>query len=172
MQIVKFGLLSAIAIAAVACGGGAAPTPAGSTATPAGATATPGVPGATATTPPAVIGQPACALVTQGEMDAVFGGTATIEQSEDGTCSVTGPDSLIPIVIRYGENESISAAKMVVDNGEDLTVAGNPAYYGELMGGILYIEKGGQTLVLQAPLSTESKELLIGAGFAAIARFP
>ena len=170
MNILKFGVLGALAIAAVACGGGAAPTPAGSTATPAGSTATPA--GATATPGAVVGGQPACALVTQAEMDTVFGGATTIEQQEDGTCNVTGPDSIIPIVIRYGEGESISAAKLVVDNGEDLTIAGNPAYYGELMGGILYIEKAGQTLVLQAPLSTESKDVLIGAGTAAIARFP
>ncbi|HUP82732.1 MAG TPA: hypothetical protein VM284_00905, partial [Candidatus Limnocylindria bacterium] len=89
-----------------------------------------------------------------------------------GTCNVTGADSIIPIVIRYGENESISAAKLVIDNGEDLTIAGNPAYYGELMGGILYIEKAGQTLVLQAPLSTESKDALIAAATVAMARFP
>ncbi|HUP82558.1 MAG TPA: hypothetical protein VM284_00005, partial [Candidatus Limnocylindria bacterium] len=130
MHIVKFGLLSAIAIAAVACGGGSAPTPAGATATPAGATATPGAPAGTPTTAPVVPGQAACALITQAEMDIVFGGAATIEQQEDGTCNVTGADSIIPIVIRYGENESISAAKLVIDNGEDLTIAGNPAYYG------------------------------------------
>jgi hypothetical protein len=85
---------------------------------------------------------------------------------------VTGPDSIIPIVIRYGEDESIAAAKLVTENGVDLTIAGNPAYYGELMGGILYIEKAGQTLVLQAPLSTELKDALIAAGTVAITRFP
>ena len=172
MNIVKFGLLSAIAIAAVACGGGAAPT-----AQPTGGQPT-GTPGGTAaatpTTAPGTVvpGQDACALVTQVEMDAVFGGTTTIEKQDDGACNVTGPDSIIPIVIRYGVDESIAAAKLVIDDGEDLTINGNPAYYGELMGGILYIEKTGQTLVLQAPLSTESKDLLIEVGTVAITRFP
>jgi hypothetical protein len=171
MKSVKFALLGAIAMAAVACGGGATPTPAGATATPAGATATPGMPGATATTGP-VAGAGACHLVTQAEMDTVFGGTATITEDEDGTCNVTPPDSFIPIVIRYGQDESIANAKLIVENGEDLTIGGNPAYYGEFMGGILYIEKGGQTLVLQAPLSTEDKDNLIAVANIAITRFP
>ena len=99
-------------------------------------------------------------------------GQAAIEEQDDGTCNVTPADSFIPIVIRYGENESIEAAKLIVENGEDLTIGGNPAYYGEFMGGILYIEKGGQTLVLQAPLSNEDKDKLISVANVAITRFP
>lgn len=168
MHIVKFGLLSAIAIAAVACGGAAAPTPA-----PTGATPT-GTPAVTPTTAPGTVvpGQSACRLVTQADADAALGAGAKIEEQEDGSCNVTPADSFIPIVIRYGDGESIAAGKMVTDNGQDLTIGGSPAYYGELMGGILYIEKAGQTLVLQAPLSTESKDVMIALANLIITRFP
>src|SRR5690349_11477542 len=110
MHFVKFGLLSAVAIAAVACGGGTTPTPAGATATPAGATATPGTPGATPTTAPGtgVAGQNACLLITQLEADASFEGATTIATQDDGSCELTPPDSIIPVIIRYGgEGESI-----------------------------------------------------------------
>lgn len=176
MHIFKFGLLGAIAIAAVACGGAAAPTPAPTGVTPTNApTGAPtNPPAGTPTTAPGSVAPTgnACALVTQAEVDAIFGGTVTIEEQEGGECNITPPDSFIPIVIRYGEDESIAVAKMIVENGEDLTIGGNPAYYGELMGGILYIEKAGQTLVLQAPLSTELKDPMIAVANIAITRFP
>ena len=181
MHFLKFGLLTAVAIAAVACGGRTTPTPAGATPTLAGATptlagtsATPGTPGATPTTAPgtAVAGRNACLLITQLEADASFEGATTITTQDDGSCEITPPDSFIPVIIRYGEDESIAAAKLIVENGEDFTILGNPAYYGEFMGGILYIEKGGQTLVLQSPLSTEMRDQLVTIANAAIARFP
>jgi hypothetical protein len=168
MHIFRLGLLSVVALAAVACGGGAAVTP-----TPAGPGST-NAPGATAT-PASATGAPggsACRLVTQADADAALGAGATIAEEEDGSCNVTPAESIIPIVIRYGVNEDIATAKMIVDNGEDLTIGGSPAYYGELMGGILYIAKGGQTLVLQAPLSTESKDEMVALANLIITRFP
>lgn len=170
MHIVKVALLGALTIVAVACGGGASPT-----ATPAGPGASPtNAPGATATAAPGTVapGTSACALVTQADADAAFGAGATIEAQDDGSCNVTPADSFIPIVIRYGDGESIATAKLITENGQDLTIGGSPAYYGELMGGILYIEKGGQTLVLQAPLSTESKDVMIALANLIITRFP
>jgi hypothetical protein len=172
MHFVKFGLLSAVAIAAVACGGGAAPTPAGATATPAGGTPAATAAATPATTPGGQPGQGACHLVTQAEMDTVFGGTVTIVEEEDGGCNVTPPNSFIPVNIRYGVDESIAVARDIVDNDEDLTIGGNPALYGELFGGILYVEKGGQTLVLQSPLSTELRDKMIAVAEIAITRFP
>ena len=169
MHLFRVALLTALAAVAVACGGGAP-----ATATPGGPGTPTNAPGATATVAPATGGPTgsACALVTQADADAALGAGATIEEQDDGACNVTPADSIIPIVIRYGEGESIAAGKLITENGQDLTIGGSPAYYGELMGGILYIEKGGQTLVLQAPLSTESKDVMIALANLIITRFP
>ena len=98
--------------------------------------------------------------------------TVTIEPGETGDCTITPPDSFIPLVMRYGTSETIATGKLITSNGQDLTIGGSPAYYGEFAGGILYVEKGGQTLVLQAPLSTELKDKLIAVANVAITRFP
>lgn len=174
MKFVKFALVGAIAIAALACGGGT-PTSA-PTATPADGSApvvTPTAPtGTVAPTGSVAPAGSACELITQDEANLVFGGTVTIAAQDDGSCEITPPDSVLPVVIRYGDGETIDAAKLIVEDGVDVTIGGFRAFYGEIMGGILYIEKDGQTLVLQSPLSTEVKDQMIALATAAIARFP
>lgn len=113
----------------------------------------------------------ACDLVTQDELTQIFGGAPTVSAESDGSCSITPPNQFVPMVLRYGEGESIAAGKLVAGNGQDLTVGGYPAYYGELFGGILYVEKNGQTLVAQAPLNNDAKDTLVAIATAAIARF-
>lgn len=55
------------------------------------------------------------------------------------------------MVLRHDSGETIQAGKLITANGRDLTIAGNPAYYGEFAGSLLYIEKGGgRPLVVQA----------------------
>jgi hypothetical protein len=128
------------------------------------------------TIPPIVIpsvdpAQSACRLITAAEAAGVLGGTVTTNADPAGGCTLI-PSEGFPIVIRSGTSETIATAKMITSNGQDLSIGGAPAYYGELMGGLLYIEKGGQTLVFQAALSTDSKDKLIALANIAITRFP
>ena len=116
--------------------------------------------------------QSACRLITADEAASVLGGPVTVTPDPDGSCTFLPTGTFFPIVVRSGTDESIATAKMILSNGVDLTVGGAPAYYGELMGGILYIEKGGQTLVLQAALSNDMKDKLVALANIAITRFP
>jgi hypothetical protein len=97
----------------------------------------------------------ACALVSVEEMSQITGSTMSVTAATANECTY-GSDSIFPIyVVRFGFGETIEAARMITQNGRDLTIAGLPAYYGELMGGILYVERGSDTLVVQAPLQAE-----------------
>jgi hypothetical protein len=80
----------------------------------------------------------------------------SITTSADLECTY-GSSNIFPIfVVRFGcQGESIEVAKMITSEGRDLTIAGLPAYYGEPLGGILYVERGGDTLVIQAPLQAD-----------------
>ena len=55
------------------------------------------------------------------------------------------------VTLRFDSGESIATGKMIAStNGQDLTIGGYPAYYGEFMGSLMWIEKNGRTLTLQA----------------------
>ena len=117
-------------------------------------------------------GNSLCALATPEELAPAMG-TATVTMTPDqaGQCTVTPAGELIGVIIRNGQGETIEAAKMITSNGQDLAVGGSPAYYGELMGGILYIQKGDRVLVLQAPLATDLKDELIAVANIVAPRF-
>lgn len=121
---------------------------------------------------PIAPGNSLCALATPEELAPAMG-TATVTMTPDqaGQCTVTPAGELIGVIIRNGEGETIEAAKMITTNGQDLTIGGSPAYYGELMGGILYIQKGDRVLVLQAPLANDLKDELIAVGNIVAPRF-
>jgi hypothetical protein len=97
----------------------------------------------------------ACQLVSAEEMAGIIGQPMTITDVEESSCTYTA-ESLFPIfVLRIGTGETIDAAKMITENGRDLTIGGLPAYYGEFMGGILYVQRGSDSLVVQAPLQAD-----------------
>jgi len=97
----------------------------------------------------------ACALVTPEEVSQITGSQMSITAATANECTY-GSAEIFPIfVLRFGFGETIEAAKMIISNGRDLTISGLPAFYGELMGGILYVERGSDTLVVQAPLQAE-----------------
>ncbi|CAN5723248.1 hypothetical protein BH24CHL5_BH24CHL5_10140 [soil metagenome] len=92
----------------------------------------------------------ACALVSESEMTSMMGEPMTVSASEGTICTWTSTSILPTVVLRYDSGETIQAGKLITSNGRDLTIAGNPAYYGEFAGSLLYIEKGGRPLVVQA----------------------
>jgi len=89
-------------------------------------------------------------------MSAIFGEAMSVTGSEGGACTWSAASMLPSIVYRVDSGEDIASAKaaseMLGYEGSDTQVAGNPAFYAKLMGAILYVEKGGHTLVVQAPL--------------------
>jgi hypothetical protein len=114
----------------------------------------------------------ACTLVTADEMAAVFGGAVTMTADESGSCQITPPNEFIPITLRRGVNESLDVARQILDDEVELTVGGNPAVYGNFVGDILYVDKGGQVLVIQAALQEGVQDKLVGIAEAALQRFP
>jgi len=93
----------------------------------------------------------ACALITEAEMSSIVGAPMSVTSSEATECTWSPPAVLPTVVVRYESGESIQDGKLIAQgNGRDLTIGGNPAYYGEFAGSLLWIEKGGRTLVVQA----------------------
>lgn len=121
---------------------------------------------------PVAPGNSLCSLATAQELAPALGAaTVTMTPDDTGQCTVTPSGELVGIIIRNGQGETIEAAKMITSNGQDVVIAGLPAYYGELLGGILYIQKGDRMLVLQAPLNTDLKDELIAVGNIVAPRF-
>ena len=152
-------------VAVAACGGSpaqptAAPTGA-PTAAPTGGAAT-AAPTAAQTpadapTQPAQPGASRACFLSAQEMSQIVGSTMSVTESSENECTY-GSGGMFPIfVIRVNSGETIEAAKMITTNGRDLTIGGLPAYYGELMGGILYVQRGSDTFVIQAPLQAEEQ---------------
>ena len=113
-----------------------------------------------------------CALVTADELTALFGGAPTTASDEQGQCLITPPNEFIPFIVRRGNDETLEIARTILQSPQDLTVAGNPAVFGSLFGELLYVEKGGQILVVQAAAQQGVQDKLVGIAEAALARFP
>ena len=174
-------ILVAAALTVVAACSGAPGQTAQPTAAPTGAipTAAPTAPSTDAAPSQAPVTGSACDLVPAAALTTIFGGTVNVAADDAETpnsCTITPPSGqgiTIPLVIRYGTNETIEAAKMVISDGTDLSVAGHAAYYGDLMGGILYVDAGGgQTVVVQAPLQSDMQATLVRIAEVALANWP
>ena len=100
----------------------------------------------------------ACALVTEAEMSTAVGAQMTVESNTGTQCTYISPTITPTAIVRYDSGETIAAAKMITSNGRDLTIGGNPAYYGEFAGSLLYIDKGGRILVIQLIWSLDGDE--------------
>ena len=121
---------------------------------------------------PVPAGDSTCRFVTAEEMAAIFGGPVNLVPGDTGDCTITPSTGSIGIVMRIGQGETLQVAKLIAStNGQDLTVAGLPAWYGEFLGGILYVERNGNSLVLQAPLDNAAKDKLVAIANAAVPRW-
>lgn len=93
---------------------------------------------------------PACQYVSEAEMTSLLGEAMTVSSSAGTQCTWSTGDFSPSVVIRYGTAETIANAKLVAPNGRDLTIGGNPAYFTDFAGALLYMEKAGRTFVVQA----------------------
>ena len=170
-------LLPALAIA-VACGGAPAPTgtPVGTPGqTQAGTpTVQPTAPGGTVAP-----GAGFCRILTEAEVEAALGAgdVSVVTDSDSGdSCTYTAGLFTATLNVRAEEGSSIEGAQFILGDQQQLTVGGNPALFGTFAGHLLYIVKGGNTLVLQAIWSEEdlavARTKLAALGEIAIARFP
>ena len=115
-----------------------------------------------------------CRLVSTAEMAAAIGGGATITVTEttDTTCTyLASPMTIISVRTESGD---LSTAGILLSEPKSITVAGNPALIGSFMGILLYINKGGQNLVVQAALmenSEANQQKIIAIGTTAASRW-
>jgi hypothetical protein len=174
-------LLSALFVAA--CGGGVAPTPTGGQPTA-------GQPTQTAAQPtPADTGEEpdgetlppdpssgACRLLTPQEVATAMGeATVTVTSATSNDCTYSAGIGIPSVSIRFNSGETLDAARMILEEPEDITIAGNPAVFGEFMGSLLYVQEGGNVLVFQALWDkerAEAKTTLTALAEAALPRFP
>jgi hypothetical protein len=115
---------------------------------------------------------PACQLVTEAEMTSLIGEPMTGSSSVGTECSWSAETITPTVIFRYDTGESIQNAKIAFPGGRDVTIGGNPAYFVDL--GVLYIEKGGRTLVVQAIWSLDGDAELMKIsqiGELAVSRF-
>jgi hypothetical protein len=174
-------ILPLVLVFAAACGGGAptgTATPTGTAlpTAPAGATATPTLPPDGATLPPNA-SSGACLILTTAEVGAVTGEPMVVLASSDESCTYSASSLILPsITVRFDEGDSREGARFILSNAEELTVGGNPALFGSFAGHLLFIVKGGNTLVFQAIWSEQDNAVartkLVQLGELAIGRFP
>lgn len=106
--------------------------------------------------PTPVNGQsPACQYVSEAEMTSLLGEAMTVSSSAGSQCIWSAADLSPNVIIRYGTAETIANGKLFAPNGRDLTIGGNPAFFSDITGALLFIEKSGRPLVVQAIWSLE-----------------
>ncbi len=170
MRSLRVLLLVAAAVAATACAVAVAPTIPTPTPIPTFDIASFVLP----TVQPGGNTSGACALVSEAEMGALLGATMTVASRDETECTWTSPSVLPSVIIRYESGDSIANGKLISSNGRDLTIGGFPAYYGEFASSLLWIEKGGRTLVVQAIWSETGDaavQKISALGTTAIGRF-
>ena len=118
---------------------------------------------------------PACQLVTEAEMASITGEPMSVSASVGSECTWSAADITPTVIIRYDTGETIATAKQVFTQGaRDLTVGGSPAYYASAPSTLLFIEKGGRPLVVQAIWSLEGEAeftTIVRIGELAVPRF-
>jgi hypothetical protein len=101
--------------------------------------------------------------------------TAAVLSATSNDCTYASGIGIPSISIRFNSGETLDAARMILEEPEDVTVAGNPAVFGEFMGSLLYVQEGGNVLVFQAIWDkerAEGKTALTALAEAALPRFP
>lgn len=101
------------------------------------------------TLPPGGSTTGACALVTEMEMSTIIGHPMTVYTNSGTQCSWVSAVITPSVVIRYDSGETIDEGKTLTPNGRDVVIGGYQAYYAELAGSLLYIDKDGRVLVVQ-----------------------
>ena len=110
-----------------------------------------------------------CALITTAEISAIVGSVSD-QSSSTTACSFVGSDLTI-YTVSLESGSAIDSLKLVVPNGEDLTVGGNRAYYANFLGDTLTVEKGGNSLTIASPLQQGKKDTLTAIANIALTRF-
>ena len=110
-----------------------------------------------------------CALITTAEISAIVGSVSD-QSSSTTACSFVGSDLTI-YTVSLESGSAIDSLKLVVPNGEDLTVGGNRAYYANFLVDTLTVEKGGNSLTIASPLQQGKKDTLTAIANIALTRF-
>lgn len=115
-----------------------------------------------------------CRLLSTAEVAAALGGgaTVTVTGTTDTSCTYLS-NSFTGINVRT-ENGDLQTARILLSDIKDITVAGNPAIIGGFMGILLYIQRGGEQLVVQGVLMTNdeaNQQKIIQIGTTAASRW-
>ena len=113
-----------------------------------------------------------CRLMTADEVSTAFGVPGmTVTETSDTSCTYTSGLTALSMRTEQGD---LATAKMILSEARDITVGQYPAVVGGFMGVLLYIQRGGDQLVLQAVLienSAENQAKVISAGTIAASRW-
>ncbi len=167
-------IISAFAIVA-ACGGSATQAPTQAAGQP---TQAAGQPTQAAGQPTQAAGQPTqagglpttaaagggdCALISAAKVTSIVGSTMTVQDSKPDNCTFLGDftsqSGFGGLNVRTGSGETISAAKTVWGGGQDLTVAGHPAYWAPGVTALYVDLGGGNSMVVQIVGGDATKDL-------------
>jgi hypothetical protein len=147
MRLAQAVVIGAIASIAVACGGAVGiptipPIPSLPSIPPID------LPSGLPTIPPGVIPSASgtCPYVTVEEVNAAFGSTATLTNS-DGDCTFTF-SNFSTVVVSIEEGSDLSTSKMLLgDTAKDLNVGGFPAVSGVFIGQpLVHVQKGANQM--------------------------
>jgi hypothetical protein len=113
-----------------------------------------------------------CRLLSAEEVSTAFGVPGmTVTETSDSSCTFSS--GLTNLTMRT-ETGDLATAKMILGEAQDITIGQYPAVIGSFMGILLYIQKGGDQLVLQAVLienNEENRAKVIQAGTLAASRW-
>jgi hypothetical protein len=169
MRLAKTLLIGALASAALACTGGVTiptipPIP-----------TFPGIP----SIPPIDIpsgalpspGSVACTLLTVAEANTIMGGNMQDLSTAATDCTFLDSSTFASLSLSLTSGGGIAGIKFLANGGEDMAIAGFPAYYVNFAGDQMYVEKNNQTLFIFAVGQTDKRDQLIAAANIAITRF-
>jgi hypothetical protein len=112
-----------------------------------------------------------CTLITLAEFQTAWGSSATEASTSATDCSFIPANTIVPIGISTTGGPSIPGVKVVNAAGEDLNIAGNPAYFVNVAGESVYVDKGSSTLLVLATLQQGVRDKLIAVANIAATRF-
>jgi hypothetical protein len=92
-----------------------------------------------------------CTLISPAEVGAALGTPVTVTETKADSCTYTSGTLTANIVI-HTETGDLQTAKILLSEAKDITIGQYPAVIGGFMGVLLYIQRGGEQLVVQAVL--------------------